>query len=113
MNHLVLLLVLSATPPAQLPQEVEAFVVERDACDHFRGEPTEGSSPEQVERREFVQQSFEIHCSGTDRRLAALKKRYSDNAAVMSALEKYELVVEGARCGPEPIVQADAASLRG
>ena len=100
MNHLFLLLALSATAQAQLPQEAEAFVAERDACDHFRGEPTEGSSPEQVERRVFVQESLEIYCSGTDRRLAALKKRYSGSAAVMSALGKYEPVIEGPRCEP-------------
>jgi len=100
MNHLLLLFALTATPQAQLPQEVEAFVVERDACDHFRGEPTEGDSPEQMERRAFVQESLEIYCSGTDRRLAALKSRYSGNAAVISALGKYEPVIEGPRCGP-------------
>ncbi len=100
MNHLLLLIALTAAPQIQLPQEVEAFVVERDACDHFRGEPTEGDSPEQVERRVFVQESLEIYCSGTDRRLAALKRRYSGNAAVISALRNYEPVIEGPRCGP-------------
>ena len=100
MNVLFLLFALTATPQAHLPEDVEAFVVERDACDHFRGVPTEGDSPEQVERRAFVKESLEIYCSGTDRRLAALKRRYSGNAAAISALGKYEPVIEGPRCGP-------------
>lgn len=100
MSLLLLLLALTATPQSQLPQEVEAFVVERDACDHFRGEPTEGDSPDQVERRTFVNESLEIYCSGTDRRLAALKRRYSGNAAATSALGKYEPIIEEPRCRP-------------
>ncbi len=99
MNHLLLILVLSATPSAQLPHEIEAFIAERDACDHFRGEPTEGDSPDQVERRAFVRESLDINCAGTDRRLSALKKRYAGNASVMSMLTKYEPTIEGSPCG--------------
>lgn len=73
-----------------LPPEVERFVADRDACDHFRGEPYEGDSPEQVERRKFVFESLDIYCSGADKRLAALRKRYKDNKAVMERLSKYE-----------------------
>ena len=100
MNIILLFALSIVTPQTQLPQEVEAFIVDRDACDHFRGEPTEGDSPEQVERRDFVNESLEIYCAGTDRRLAALKKRYSDNPAVLSALGKYEPDIEGPRRGP-------------
>ena len=100
MNPLVLLLALSATPTASLPREVVAFVSDRDVCEHFRGEPIEGDSPEQKARRTFVQESVEIYCAGTDRRLAALKKRFGGNAAVMSALGGYEQAIEGPGCGP-------------
>ena len=100
MNLLLLFALSTATPQAQLPQEIEAFIVDRDACDYFRSEPTEGDSSGQVERRAFVNESLDIYCAGTDRRLAALKKRYSDNPAVLSALGKYEPVIEGPRCGP-------------
>ena len=100
MNLLLLLALSTTTPHVALPPEVQAFVIDRDACDHFRGEPTEGDSPEQVERRAFVTQSVEIHCAGTDRRLAALKKRYSDDRMVMPVLGRYESAVEG-RCDPE------------
>jgi len=100
MSHLLLLLALSTSLATGLPPEVKSFVSDRDACDHFRGEPSEGDSPEQVERRTFVHESLDIYCSGTDRRLAALKRRYADNPAVMSALSKYEPAIEGPRCGP-------------
>jgi hypothetical protein len=78
-----------------LPPEVGAFMEGREACDHFRGEPHEGNSPEQIERRNFIFESLEIYCPGTDRRLAALKKRYEDNAEVMNRLRKYEDRIEG------------------
>jgi hypothetical protein len=69
-------------------------------CEHFREEPIEGDLPEQMARREFVQQSLDIHCAGTDRRLAALKTRYAANIAVMSVLGGYEQGIEGLGCGP-------------
>jgi hypothetical protein len=78
-----------------LPPEVATFIQDRDVCDHFRGEPHEGNSPEQIERREFIFESLEIFCPGTDRRLAALKKRYKNNSAVMKRLNGYEERIEG------------------
>ena len=99
MSLLSLLLVLSNAPVAGLPPEVATFIVERDTCEHFRGEPFEGSSVEQVERRTFIQQSLDIYCAGTDRRLAALKKRFAGNASAMLALGHYELAIEGPGCG--------------
>lgn len=90
----------TATAPVQiaaaepLPPEVASFIDEREACEHFRGEPTEGSSPAQVERREFVLESVEIYCAGTDRRLAALRHRYRDDPAVIAKLQRYEDRIE-------------------
>jgi hypothetical protein len=79
-----------------LPKEVKDFVAERDICDHFRGEPFEGNSREQVERRKFIADSLDIYCSGTDKRLAALKRRYMSNPVAMSKLNQYEERIEGA-----------------
>jgi len=76
------------------PEEVKAFIAEREICDHFRGEPFEGSSPEQIERRTFIVDSLDIYCSGTDKRLAALKRRYKSNRAVMKQLDQYEERIE-------------------
>lgn len=46
------------------PEEVKAFITERETCDHFRGEPFEGNSPEQVERRNFIADSLDISVQG-------------------------------------------------
>lgn len=94
---LILLLASShagALTPPRIPSEVSAFIAERNICDHFRGEPAEGDSPEQVERREFVLDSLDIYCAGTDKRLAALKRRYKANPAVMRRLNRFEEHVE-------------------
>jgi hypothetical protein len=100
MNPFLLLVALSTAPNVALPPEVATFVADRDVCEHFRGEPIEGDLPEQIARRAFVQESLEIYCAGTDRRLAALKTRYAANIAVMSALGGYEQAIEGPGCGP-------------
>ena len=79
-----------------MPPEVRSYIEDRELCEDFRQEPFEGRTPEQVERRQFLQQSIEIHCADTDRRLAALKKRYAHDRAVMSRLEHYEVATGGA-----------------
>jgi len=86
----VLTLVTPAYAGSHLPPEVQEFIANRDLCDHFRGEPFEGNNPEQIKRREFVFQSIEIYCPGTDRRLAALKKRYKNNSGAVKRLSGYE-----------------------
>lgn len=83
-----------------LPPDVEGFIRDREVCEHFRGEPYEGDSPEQIERRKFVLDSLEIHCAGTDRRLSALKRRYGASADVMERLNKYEERIEGTTADP-------------
>src|SRR4051812_2582628 len=80
--------------PAALPKEVKAFITERETCDHFRGEPDEGESAEQKERRTFIVDSLDIFCAGTDKRLAALKRRYKNNRSVMEELNKFEEKIE-------------------
>jgi hypothetical protein len=98
MRTALLLLVAVAAPAfgdaPSIPPEVEAFVRDRDACDHFRGEPFEGERPEQVARRNFIRESVEIFCPGTDRRLAALKRRFRSDQAVMKILSRYEERIE-------------------
>lgn len=100
MRTLILIVFAVATSNAhaddnQLPPEVDDYIHERNICEHFRGEPHEGNSPEQIERRKFIIDSLEIYCAGTDRRLAALKRRYKDNGTVMEKLNIYEDKAEG------------------
>ena len=85
---------------SQLPPEVSDYIHERNLCEHFRGEPHEGDSPEQIERRKFIFESLEIYCAGTDRRLAALKRRYKDNSVVIEKLSIYEAHAEGSAKWP-------------
>jgi hypothetical protein len=79
------------TPAADpFPDEVTAFMVDRDGCDHFRGE-----EPYDEERRAYLDQSIYELCTGTDARLASLRKRYAANEAVIDALSGYEDRIEG------------------
>ena len=99
MKTFLVLLVFSSAAVASgsstLPPEVESYIADRELCEHFRQEPADGGTPEQDKRREFVRESIEIYCAGTDRRLAALKRRYVSNSAVLSRLDNYEIASEG------------------
>jgi len=103
MRRAALWLLLCALSPAAraenpLPPDVQAFVEQRDICDHFRGEPYEGPSdgetPAQTERRAFVIASQQKYCSGTDKRLAELKRKYRDDSKVLDRLNRYEERIE-------------------
>lgn len=78
---------LSAQP---FPQEVTAFMVDRDGCDHFRGE-----EPYDAERRAYIAESVAELCTGTDARLAMLRRRYAAEPSVLAALKNYEDHIEG------------------
>ena len=78
----------------ELPREIENFVWERNLCDHFRGEDYEGGTPSREERRNFILESLEMYCSGTDARLRALKTRHRDNASVQHILSTYDEEIE-------------------
>ncbi|NML14046.1 hypothetical protein [Azohydromonas caseinilytica] len=80
----------SATaPPAALPAEITAFRARRDACDHFRGEEAYDA-----QRAAFLQAQLKKHCTGTDRELADLRRRYASDANALAALKDYEDQVE-------------------
>lgn len=89
------LALLCFTAQAQvLPAEVTRFLQEREMCEHFLGEPVEGQTPADRKRRAFVADSVDIHCAGTDKQLAALKRRYAGNKAAMAALRLLEEKLE-------------------
>ena len=72
------------------PQEVTSFMVDRDSCDHVRGE-----EPYDGERRVFLMESIAELCTGTDAKLAMLRRRYAGDPAVTAALHGYEDRIEG------------------
>jgi hypothetical protein len=81
----------AAIAQARLPEDVARFVERRDECDHFRGEEAFDAK-----RREFLEQETLKLCVGSDKQLADLKKKYGGNKAVMTKLNEYEAVIEGA-----------------
>jgi len=87
------------------PADVRAFVDDRDACDHWRGEPWATDeeirdTPDptdreaQVDRRKEIIDAVNASCTGTDKRLAALKTAYASDSHVMQLLDGYEPGIE-------------------
>ncbi len=75
---------------APLPADVRAFISRRDDCDHFRGETASDAT-----RQAQIERQLRQLCTGTDRELARLLRRYAQNAAVMTALDTYDRNIEG------------------
>lgn len=77
---------ISAQP---FPREVTAFMVDRDGCDHFRGEDAYDA-----DRRAYIEDNIAQLCTGTDARLARLRLRYASDPDVIAALKSYDSDVE-------------------
>lgn len=75
---------------SQLPNEVRMFIRERKTCERFLGEPVGGNTSELQVRQAFIHDSIDIYCAGTDKKLAALRRRYSKDTAVLKALSTFE-----------------------
>ncbi len=77
------------------PDDVRSFLDDRDLCDHFRSEPwPESDSEEDRARREQLASGVKTACAGTDRRLAELRIRYRDDAAIQQLLSQFEGAIE-------------------
>ncbi|MGV3769389.1 MAG: hypothetical protein ACO1NM_05120 [Sphingobium phenoxybenzoativorans] len=79
-----------AADPKPFPPAVTAFMIDRDGCDHFRGEEAYDA-----DRAAFLEENLRQLCTGTDARLAALRGRYAGNPDVIAALAHYEDRIEG------------------
>ena len=79
----------AASEPVAFPAEVTSFMVDRDGCDHFRGE-----EPYDAERAAFLEENIRELCTGTDAKLARLRARYANDPDVIAALANYEDQVE-------------------
>jgi len=82
-------LIPAAFAQGKLPPDVNRYVERRDNCDHFRGE-----EPYDAARREFLTKQLKAFCTGTDRQLEALKRKYRKNKAVLIRLQDYEVQIE-------------------
>jgi hypothetical protein len=72
-----------------LPADVRAFQKTRESCEHFMGE-----EPYDAERKQFIDAALARFCTGTDARLAALKRKYARNKPVMRVLTGYAAKIE-------------------
>jgi hypothetical protein len=65
------------------------FTTHRDLCDHFRGE-----EPYDAARASEIAAKVKRYCTGTDRELRRLRKRYAHNPRVLQRLSAYEDTIE-------------------
>ena len=65
------------------PRDVRTFVDRYDACDHFKGE-----EPYDRERRAFLEESIRDTCTGNDKELRQLRRRYADDAQISALLQE-------------------------
>lgn len=67
----------------------------RDACDHWRGEPVpeHEDDPEEVRKNQIID-AINESCTGTDKRLSALKAAYAGDQKVLQLLDEYETDIE-------------------
>lgn len=77
------------------PADIRDFIDTRDACDHWRGEPwpEHADDPQEVRTKQILE-AIEESCTGTDKRLAALKAAYASDPKILQLLDEYEADIE-------------------
>lgn len=90
---LILLVVLpyhtAGAASSALPKDVSTFLEQRESCDHWRGEYGYDE-----ERQADINWAICQSCSGTDSKLASLKKKYRANARIMKKLNELDEKIE-------------------
>ena len=74
---------------AVIPADVRNFTQRRDLCDHLRGE--DSYDPQ---RAEELEEGMVKNCSGTDKELRDLRKKYAKNPEIKAKLAKYQSEIE-------------------
>lgn len=100
-RFLMCLALVTATPlvlAEYLPRDVQRFVDRREGCDHMRGEIPD---PEEKSRMNEVSRELRKLCSGTDKELTQLKRKYATNSTIMQILNQFEGGIEAAEA-PAP-----------
>lgn len=72
-----------------IAQEARVFIIQRQGCDHFRGE--HGFNEQ---RQKFLNEQIEKLCAGTDRHLAQLRSRYTGSPETIKALADFQDCIE-------------------
>lgn len=81
-----------------LPKEVNEFLLNREACDHFRGEVID---PPDAELKKERDDNIRTHCTGTDAALARLRQKYAKRRDVVQSLKSFEASIESSRSQSE------------
>jgi len=82
---------LAIAAEARLPSDVAKFVDQREGCDHFRGE---FPAPPDEKRMREIEREVRKLCTGTDKKLQQLKRKYAKNQAVLKRLNEFEEHIE-------------------
>lgn len=90
---LVLGMVLGSVNAAEekLPTDVTKYVEQREGCDHFRGEVPD---PPDAQRMREIEREIRKLCTGTDKKLSKLKRKYAKDQVVMTRLNEFEENIE-------------------
>lgn len=76
---------------ARLPSDVAKYIKQREGCDHFRGEIPD---PPDEQRMKEIEREIRKLCTGTDKKLERLKRKYANNQAVLKRLNAFEEKIE-------------------
>jgi hypothetical protein len=76
---------------SKLPADVARYVEQREGCDHFRGEVPD---PPDEQRMKEIEREIRKLCTGTDKKLKQLKRKYAKNQAVLKRLNEFEEKIE-------------------
>jgi len=76
---------------SQLPSDVAKYVNQREGCDHFRGEFPD---PPDEKRMREIEREIRKLCTGTDKKLEKLKRKYARNEAVLKRLNEFDEKIE-------------------
>lgn len=83
-----------ADASSKLPVDVADDLADREACDHFRGEVID---PPDAALKQERNANIVRYCKGTDRKLAALKRKHKGNKRTMRALNELDPHIEAVR----------------
>ena len=74
---------------AAIVEEARSFIIQRQGCDHFRGEP-----PYDEERKQFLLARIKQLCTGSDATLKYLRAQYADQPETIKALAEFDDCIE-------------------
>lgn len=75
----------------KLANDVAKYVEQREGCDHFRGEVPD---PPDAQRMREIEREIRKLCTGTDKKLSELKRKYAKHQAIMTRLNEFEENIE-------------------